>query len=410
MNTLPPPMFDPRTIIAMSGVLAVLMGGVTLYLRHLYPPSIKGLLHWAIAPSVCALSTLLYAGRGTLPDLLSSTGSNVSLLVGAALFYFGSQAFHGVAPSVRFWFGLIAGSVPVFAWFLIGHPSYEYRIVVFTTIMVAITLTHALFLLRKGRQNVFVRFTGGLLVLQAGLVLVRMVDGVAGQGSLTLLDSSGHQVTYLMAYTFCLLLSSICFILMAAERMRMEFEHLATHDSLTGALTRRAMLADCTAELQRAHRNGQGLALLMMDLDHFKAINDTHGHQAGDQVLIDFSARIRQQLRQIDRLGRYGGEEFALLLPETTGDEALRVAERVRKGRLQSDTFPQCTVSIGIATYTGENDTIDKLLARADAALYRAKALGRNRVESDDIPTQQPTTDWRASRPQHLAQAAATPR
>ena len=196
-----------------------------------------------------------------------------------------------------------------------------------------------------------------------------------------LLDPSGVQITYLMAYTFTFLLLAVGLILMAAERMRVEFEHQATHDSLTLALSRRAWLENCERELERCHRHGHGMALAMMDLDHFKAVNDTCGHQVGDQVLVDFSQRVRQQLRQSDRLGRFGGEEF-VLLPEASLDEAMSVAQRIRNSRTQVPALPQCTMSIGVACYEDGADTTASLLARADAALYRAKNGGRNRVEA----------------------------
>lgn len=377
------PLFDPRSIIVMASVMSLLMGGVMFFLRRIYPPNIQGLLHWAVAPFLCFIATALFAARGFVPDLISSAGSNLILLAGAALFYFGSQRFHDIVPSYKFWGGVLGASAPLFIWFIAVDSRYEVRVILFTAIMMAILAAHARLLLTAGRTNVFTRPTGYLLILQCGFLLLRMMAALQGDGSIGLLDPSGMQIIYLMAYTFTFLLLAVGLILMAAERMRMEFEYLATYDSLTTTLTRRAWIESCERELERCRRHGHGMAIMMMDMDHFKGVNDTHGHQMGDRVLVDFAQRVRQQLRLPDRLGRFGGEEFVLLLPETSLEDALKVAQRIRASRRLSPDLPMCTVSIGVATYDAAGDTLNSLLARADAALYRAKDLGRNRVETE---------------------------
>jgi two-component system cell cycle response regulator len=124
------------------------------------------------------------------------------------------------------------------------------------------------------------------------------------------------------------------------------------------------------------------MALLMMDLDNFKAINDTYGHQIGDAVLVDFVSVTRQQLRPADALGRFGGEEFVALLPETDLAQAQLVAERIRSRCEQSSSETAHTVSIGLAVSVASSEMVQDILKRADAALYRAKARGRNLVEA----------------------------
>jgi diguanylate cyclase (GGDEF)-like protein len=375
------PLFDPRTIIGMASVMSLLLAGVLFFLRRIYPANIHGLLQWALAPALCLVSTVLFAARGFIPDLLSSAGGNLTLLGAAMFFYFGSQRFYDLAPSYKFCAAMLALAAPAFVWFVAVDPRFGVRVVLITLLMAWILLMHARLLLTTGKSNAFSRVTGYLLILQSVFLLLRMVDALRGSDTTGLLDPSGAQVAYLMGYVFTFLLMTVGLILMAAERMRIEFEHIATHDSLTLALTRRAWLENCTRELERCRRHGHEMAVVMMDMDHFKNINDTHGHQVGDQVLVDFSQRVRQQLRQPDRLGRFGGEEFVLLLPETSPDDALKVAQRIRTSRRLSPTVPQCTVSIGIANYESDTDTINHLLAHADEALYRAKDLGRNRVE-----------------------------
>jgi diguanylate cyclase (GGDEF)-like protein len=376
------PIFDPRTIIGMASVMSLLLAGVIFFLRRIYPANIHGLLQWAIAPALSLVSTALFAARGFIPDLISSAGGNITLLAAAMSFYLGSQRFYDLAPSYRLCAAVLALAAPAFVWFVSVDPRFGVRVVLITLLMAAILLVHARLLLTTGKSNAFSRATGYLLILQSVLLLLRMLDALRGSDTTGLLDPSGAQVAYLMGYVFTFMLMTFGLILMAAERMRVEFEHLATHDSLTLALTRRAWLESCTRELERCRRHGHSMAVVMMDLDHFKGINDTHGHQVGDQVLLDFSKRVRQQLREADSMGRFGGEEFVLLLPETSPEDALKVAQRIRASRRQSPTVPLCTVSIGIATYEHDTDTVNHLLARADEALYRAKDLGRNRVET----------------------------
>ena len=377
------PLFDPRTIIVMASVMSLLMGGVMFFQRRIYPANIHGLRHWAIAPFLCFIATALFAMRGFIPDLISSAAGNLILLSGAALFFWGSQRFHDIAPTYRLWGAILAACAPLFVWFLVVEPRYEVRVLLFTGVMLTIMAAHARLLLTVDSSNVFTRPTGYLLVLQCGFLLLRMVEVLLGHSLAGLLDPSGAQVTYLMAFTFIFLILSVALILMAAERMRMEFEHLATYDSLTSTLTRRAWLESCGREVERCRRHGHGMSLMMMDMDHFKSVNDTHGHPMGDRVLVDFAQRVRLQLRLPDRLGRFGGEEFVLLLPETALEDAVKVAQRIRASRRLSPDLPLCTVSIGVASYEEQSDTLNSLLARADAALYRAKDLGRNRVETE---------------------------
>jgi diguanylate cyclase (GGDEF)-like protein/PAS domain S-box-containing protein len=169
---------------------------------------------------------------------------------------------------------------------------------------------------------------------------------------------------------------------------RLAFEHqlteLATRDSLTGALNRRAFTEQMDNALQLARRHGHALSLLLMDADHFKKINDSYGHQTGDRVLVSLTALAQTCLRTTDRFGRWGGEEFVVLLPETDATQAVEVAERllaaVRCATWLSDTGVELPirVSIGLATLGSEVPDAEKLIQRADEALYRAKAEGRN--------------------------------
>jgi two-component system, cell cycle response regulator len=172
----------------------------------------------------------------------------------------------------------------------------------------------------------------------------------------------------------------------AIEKSRLA--RLAITDWLTRAYNHRYLAPRLGEEIERARRHDASLSLAALDLDHFKAVNDRHGHDAGDEVLREFAERVRGEVRRHDVLVRRGGEEFILLMPETTGSDAYLVAERIR-ARVGGQPMPvsgvsdppTVTVSIGVATWRGE--TAEALERRADAALYSAKREGRNRVEID---------------------------
>lgn len=161
----------------------------------------------------------------------------------------------------------------------------------------------------------------------------------------------------------------------------------AVRDALTQAYNRRFLMNRLQADVSYSHRHDTPLSLLMIDLDHFKAINDRYGHLAGDHVLRHLSRTVSGILRGEDIFARYGGEEFAVVLRETTNEDAIRLAERIREmvrtTRFSHDGIPiPVTISMGVATmYRGKHATVDDLLKAADEALYAAKAGGRDRVE-----------------------------
>jgi diguanylate cyclase (GGDEF)-like protein/PAS domain S-box-containing protein len=171
------------------------------------------------------------------------------------------------------------------------------------------------------------------------------------------------------------------------ERKRAEqAEELARRDSLTGLYNHRTFYALLEEEFIRTQRFNRPVSLLMLDIDHFKGVNDAHGHQAGDDILKGLSDLLAKQARAVDRVCRYGGEEFTVILPETDSTMATQIAERLR-AEVERHPFDigggkeiGITVSIGVATYPHQTDTIEGIVKAADIAVYAAKQAGRNRV------------------------------
>lgn len=234
------------------------------------------------------------------------------------------------------------------------------------------------------------KFTAGLMrVLVAGSVLHAVAVG-AGilDGARWAYGAETLTYTLFVAGAICL---AFAFFWRTTTRLTADLEHMASTDPLTRCFNRRVFLAWCEKELLRTRESGQALSVLFLDFDHFKSINDRFGHHVGDEVLCAAVERMQDSIRGIDVLCRWGGEEFAVLLPNAGPEATLVVAERIRQSIRQvnsaaerfaprvSEDF-QLTVSIGAATFADGTDRIEGMLQRADAALYEAKNAGRDRV------------------------------
>lgn len=376
----PVPFVDPRTIVLLTGIMGGLMAIVLYFLQRNYPPSVKGLAHWTAGTGVLFLAGLTAATRGMSPDLVAITLANLMIFSGVYLQYFGSQRFFGL--NVRFWprFLFIAGLTSVSGWFTVVDPQYQPRLMISIFVMSWLFSSHAHLILRKGGGSFAYRFA--LAVLIAALLSQALRFATAwlfplGSG---ILDTTPQNLIYVVSYPFLMLLTAISLVLMATDRVRTEFEHLASHDSLTNARTRRNLTEVCQQELERCIRHRRSMSILLIDIDHFKNINDSFGHQAGDRVLVQFVTAVNTLLRRADVIGRLGGEEFVVVLPETSIEVARVVAERIR-AKVGELSHPQkFTVSIGVTTNLPDKDSVDGLMARADRAMYQAKEQGRDQV------------------------------
>ncbi|MGV0963593.1 MAG: GGDEF domain-containing protein [Polynucleobacter sp.] len=196
--------------------------------------------------------------------------------------------------------------------------------------------------------------------------------------------------------SLCLLFGMLLLrrLLVEYEHVNFQLERLAKFDALTGALSRTELFLRAKTEIERSLRSGHSISFLMIDIDHFKNVNDHYGHQVGDAVLVNLVKSCQQQLRAIDIFGRVGGEEFFLILPKSAQDEAYLVAERIRGGISEAPTLIEgaepvfITISIGIAVYsprhldkTDPEVILKKFFKMSDDAMYQAKSKGRNRTE-----------------------------
>jgi diguanylate cyclase (GGDEF)-like protein len=234
---------------------------------------------------------------------------------------------------------------------------------------------------RLARATALQRLIGANDVLAGGVLAAWAMFVLAGLP----VSRLGEVIAYIAGYLL-LIVNGFGFILMSKQRDDARMERLATTDDLTSLLNRRAFFARADAARLLALRLRQPIALLMLDIDHFKQLNDRFGHATGDEALVKFSVTCTNALREHDILGRLGGEEFALALPGTDLDGALHAAERLRQAVVHTRLLTcgnsyTMTVSIGVVLIDPHED-LPAALARADHALYEAKRNGRNRVET----------------------------
>lgn len=233
----------------------------------------------------------------------------------------------------------------------------------------------------------------GMTRFSPGMFFIVFASGTAAFSTILCLAFSlvaygAIRAPFVLGWLAIAVVTSACVALAAARihartwERQMSLEHFATVDELTGAPNRRVFVARLASEVDRCSRQGSALCLVFIDIDHFKRINDDHGHQVGDHVLREIYARLEDNLRLYDFVGRLGGDEFVMALPGTDALTAHGVAERIRESvELTPITdLPPVTVSLGVAEL-GPAMTAENLVRNADMALYRAKNSGRNRTE-----------------------------
>ena len=374
--------FDARTLLAVTFSSSILMAAV---LWFVFAGRFRdGLARWTQSLWVQALAWLLIALHGAIPDGVAVAAANGLLALGWSLQLAAVLEFQRRRVPA-----LLVGAPPliVFALFYLLLDDLRLRLIVSGALYGAFyAFIAAASLARRPAYGfrAYVLFAGAYIVAAAVLFL-RSAGAWSGPEHLALAVGPHAQqsLIYLVAYAL-VVSSSLAYLLMHRERADEETRRLATTDPLTGVFNRRTFIELAGRELARSRRDVAPLSLMILDLDHFKQVNDTYGHLVGDEVLVAFANLVKECARRGDLVVRYGGEEFCVLLPATPLAAALALAERIRAATAAAALASQpikVTVSIGVTAYSGPIDaTLELLLARADEALYRAKHEGRNRV------------------------------
>lgn len=210
------------------------------------------------------------------------------------------------------------------------------------------------------------------------MIVVGLLAGWQGRG--LLLVEAGTPRISRRALAMVGRFASHAALAFANADLKGEVARMADTDSLTGLANRRSLTKSLAREVARSERTGEPLSLAVLDIDHFKRINDTFGHLAGDEVLRTVAQAMAAHVRDVDIVARYGGEEFAVVLPNCSSEGALTVVERVRAAIASSTDLTKVTASAGVATVAGSGSDGEALMAAADEALYEAKRSGRDKV------------------------------
>lgn len=343
---------------------------------------------WAAALVLVCLGMALYGLREGLPAWLGVIVANLLLLSNQVFSWTGYARLFGVR---RPWPWILAGYLLVTLIYLAltyVWDSYTARVLFFNLLLVLLSASCALLLWDHRRRigAAVLALPLGVHLLQVFLGLLRIgVTLVEGGVTHQSVSTSPGQVFVIMLNSLGVMAMAFGFMSLHAGRLLDVLETQAATDPLTGLLNRRGFDAELQREWRRHQRLGQGLAALMVDIDHFKRINDSHGHAVGDVALRHLAETLQQQLRPYDLIGRLGGEEFCVVLPGVSPEWAVQTAERLRRAPLgfvpEGERLPLAlTVSIGVACSSAEDVQPQTLLARADRALYLAKQQGRDRV------------------------------
>jgi len=375
---------DPVTIIFMIAVLTYISGAM-LALARTQARGMHGLGWWSVAQLMIGTGLLLNLHREQLSPWLAYVLGNVMLVAGLALAVCGIRLYKGEKPYLKLLAFSIVSTALVSAWFSIFAPDPGIRVMFIAVIYGSLAAIAARELLVPIAQPLRTAYwiTGGAFALAAAGMLARAIFvGFIGDGAMAFTATPINMATFLAA-AVSQLVGTFGFVLMVNYRMAMALSQLAATDALTGALNRRSLEAQ--GNNLASHDNSQSTGVIMLDIDHFKEINDRYGHPAGDYVLQQLTLLARTQLRESDLFARMGGEEFSIVLAEADEDLTARIAERIRAICARTPiefngTKIALTLSAGVTAGSGSRSVLDSLIAEADRALYLAKQAGRDKV------------------------------
>jgi diguanylate cyclase (GGDEF)-like protein len=376
---------DPRSLVFVASLLGVLCAVILQVMHRSFPEAIRGIHLWSWGVLASVACSVLAGLRDIIPLFFSIFVASTLLIGGVMAIYVGLMEFAERKANLRVLAAVFVSVACWELWFTVAHPSYHWRVLIVSAVDSVMLILCARIIFQISGKTGAGKFTGIAFALLACISGARFLGRATGlDPSTELFAGNPMQKLYIASFAFFMLTVTVGLMMLANERLRAMLEYIASHDALSGVYSRSTFIDLVQKELARCERTKRPLALLLFDLDHFKSINDVHGHLMGDRVIVDFAQTVKHLLRKHDLVGRFGGEEFMALLPETDLDAAVSVAERICKtvAEPHPGDLPSYTVSIGVAATADGTTEVDSLFNWADAALYQAKENGRNRVQA----------------------------
>ena len=379
---------DVPTLLVLTMVICIFYS-VGIYFFGRSQNDFNGYSLVALSCILVASGFLLIGLRGEIADFWSVLVANAFLMLGILFIYEGFRQFCLDVNKVSLisWGILVIGYL-VFLFYTYRVPSVNARIVVISGVHFVFDMMSAKVLFSDLKVSWRIgRIVSAVLFVISGLYsIVRIINAL----NKAPIQSTKYlwNIEEMALISIMVLISGAIFglIWMTSARLEGRLVKMAMHDPLTGVLNRRGMEILIEKELAKLERmNGFEMCVMMLDLDHFKTVNDTYGHSVGDEMLIEFAVEVKQFLRQYDIFGRLGGEEFVIFLPMTNLKEACGVAERIR-AHVESHSFClgvggiNATLSLGVSDHIPKQASLDSLMPFADQALYFSKQNGRNRI------------------------------
>jgi diguanylate cyclase (GGDEF)-like protein len=353
-------------------------------LGSLLRADVRGVARWCAACGIISVGMVLILAGTHVPRWLGVAVAHGLFLVASLAILQGAREFFGRRKATFSEYAVVIGVYAVLLYFIYVKPNLDARVAVssgyFAYVRGAVGWTVLRYRPRQRPQYCYYFLAIAAFVGTALHIARSAAYGLGLNHQTAFLDPSPLNIAFLGLGILSFPFMSIGMVMLAHDRLAERMERLATVDELTGALVRRAFMERAAATVAAAQASGASVALAILDLDNFKAVNDQYGHAAGDFALQHFASTMLQTLRPGDLFGRLGGEEFAVLFPATDEAQALQLTNGLRMA-IAAHPCGQTpyTFSAGVDEF-GPGEKLARVLARADAALYTAKALGRDCV------------------------------